>query len=65
MVSDVAFKCNETFSVISKVSDPPRIFSPVSEIIVDDEDITVITSNVSTGPRLLQGSNRNGHTLRG
>ncbi len=49
MVGNVAFKCNETFSVISTTSDPALLFSPVSEFIVDDDDITVVTSNVSNG----------------
>ena len=49
MVSDVAFICNETFSVISTASDPTIMFSPVNEIIMDDDDITVVTSNVSNG----------------
>jgi hypothetical protein len=51
MVGDVAFKCNETFSVISTASDPTQFFPPVSEIILDDDDIniTVVTSNVSDG----------------
>ena len=49
MSSDVAFKCNETFSVISIASDPTKMYSPACEIIVDDDNITVITSNVSEG----------------
>ncbi len=49
MVSNVAFKCNETFSVMSTTSDPALLFSPVSEFIIDDDDITVVTSNVSIG----------------
>jgi hypothetical protein len=49
MNSDVAFKCRETFSVISIESDPTQIFSPAHEILVDDDDITVVTSNVSEG----------------
>ncbi len=49
MVGNVAFKCNETFSVMSTTSDPALLFSPVSEFIVDNDDITVVTSNVSNG----------------
>jgi hypothetical protein len=49
MVGNLAFKCNETFSVISTASDPTQLFSPVSELVVDDDDITVITSNVLDG----------------
>jgi hypothetical protein len=49
MIGNVAFKCYETFSVISTTSDPALLFSPVSEFIVDDYNITVITSNVSNG----------------
>ena len=49
MVSNVTFKCNETCSVLSTASDPTIMFSPVSEIIVDDDDITVVTSNFSNG----------------
>jgi hypothetical protein len=49
MFGNVAFKCNETFSVISTASDPTQMFSPVSELVVDDDDITVVTSNVSNG----------------
>ena len=49
MSSDVAFKCNETFSVISIASDPTQIIPPTHEILVDDDDITDITSNVSEG----------------
>jgi hypothetical protein len=49
MVGNVAFKCYETFSVISTTSDPALLFSPVNEFIVDDDDITVVTSNVSNG----------------
>ncbi len=49
MVGNVAFKCNETFSVISTASDPTQLFPPVSELVVDDDDITVVTSNVSDG----------------
>ena len=41
------FKCNETFSVISTASDPAIMISPINEIILDDDDITVVTSNVS------------------
>jgi hypothetical protein len=72
MVGNVAFKCNETFSVISTVSDPTQMFSPISELVVDDDDITVVTSNVSDGstmslesafPCLLHNRPRNGHTL--
>ena len=47
--SDVAFKCNETSSVISTALDPTITFSLINEIIVDDDDITVVTSNVSNG----------------
>ena len=49
MVGNVAFKCNETFSVMSTASDPTQMFSPISELVVDDDDITVVTSNVSDG----------------
>jgi hypothetical protein len=49
MVGNVAFKCYETFSVISTTSDPALLFSPVSKLIVDDDDITVVTSNVLNG----------------
>jgi hypothetical protein len=49
MVGKVAFKCYETFSVISTTSDPALWFSPVSEFIVDNDDITVVTSNVLNG----------------
>ena len=49
MVGNVAFKCNETFSLISTSSDPTHMFSPVSDLVVDDDDITVVTSNVSDG----------------
>ena len=49
MVGNVAFKCYETFSVISTTSDPALLFSPISEFIVDDDNITVVTSNVSNG----------------
>jgi hypothetical protein len=49
MVGNIAFECYETFSVISTTSDPALLFSPVSEFIVDDDDITVVTSNVSNG----------------
>jgi len=49
MSSDVAFKCNETFSVISIASDPTQIFPATHNILVDDDDIIVITSNVSEG----------------
>ena len=48
-INDIAFKCNETFSVISTASDPTIMYSPVNEIILDDDDITVVTSNVSNG----------------
>jgi hypothetical protein len=40
--SSVAFKCNETFSVISTALDPNIIFSPVNEVVINDDDITVI-----------------------
>jgi hypothetical protein len=53
---NVAFKCNETFSVISIASDPTQFFSPAHEVIVDDDDITVVTSNVSTGSTTSQQS---------
>ena len=43
------FKCNGTFSVISTSSDPTHVFSPISEVVVDDDDITAVTSNVSDG----------------
>jgi len=46
MVGNVAFKCNETFSVISTSSDPTQMFSSISDLVVDDDDITVVTSNV-------------------
>ena len=49
MNSDVAFECNETFSVISIHSDPNKMYSPTRDIFVDDDDITVVTSNVSEG----------------
>ena len=49
MVSSVTFKCNETFSVPSTSLDPTIMFSPGSDIIVDDDDITVITSNILNG----------------
>jgi hypothetical protein len=49
MVGNVAFKCYETFSFISTTLDPALLFSPVSKFIIDDEDITVVTSNVSNG----------------
>ncbi len=49
MVGNVAFKCYETFSVISTTSDPALLFSPVSKFIVDDDNITVVTSNDSNG----------------
>jgi hypothetical protein len=49
MNGNVAFKCNETFSVISTASDPTQMVSPVSEVVMDDDDITVVTSNVSDG----------------
>jgi hypothetical protein len=49
MVGNVAFKCNETFSVMSTTLDPTLLFSPVSEFIVDDDDITFVTSNKSNG----------------
>jgi hypothetical protein len=49
MVGNVAFKCYETFSVISTTSDPALLFSPVGEFIIDDDDITVVTSNISNG----------------
>jgi hypothetical protein len=45
----VAFKCNETFSVISTALDPTIIFSPVNEVVIDDDDITVVTLNVLSG----------------
>jgi hypothetical protein len=47
--SRVAFKCNETFSVISTALDPTIIFSHVNEVVIDDDDITVVTLNVSSG----------------
>jgi hypothetical protein len=43
------FKCSETFSVISTTSDPTIIFSPINKVIIDDDDITVVTLNVSSG----------------
>ena len=49
MKGKVAFKCNETFSVISIASDPTQLFFPAHEILVDDDDITIVTSNVSEG----------------
>jgi hypothetical protein len=49
MSSDVAFKCNETFSVISIALDPTKMYPPAREIIIDDDDITAVTSNVSEG----------------
>ena len=48
-VSNLAFKCNETFSVISAALDPTVMFSLVNEISMDDDNITVVTSNVSDG----------------
>jgi hypothetical protein len=49
MSSDIAFKCNDTFSVIIIASDPTQIFPPANEILVDDDDITVVTSNILEG----------------
>jgi hypothetical protein len=49
MVGNVVFKCYETFSVISTTLDPALLFSTVSKFIVDDDDITVVTSNVLNG----------------
>jgi hypothetical protein len=49
MAGNVAFKCNGTFSVMSIASDPTKTVSPVSTLVVDDDDITVVTSNVSDG----------------
>ncbi len=46
---NVAFKCNETFSVISIESDPTQKYSPAHTVISDDDDTTVVTSNVSAG----------------
>ncbi len=34
---------------MSTTLDPSLLFSPVSEFIVDDDDITIVTSNVSNG----------------
>ena len=56
MRSNVAFKCNETFSVISIASDPTQFVSPAHEVSDDDDDITVVTSNVSTGLTTSQQS---------
>ena len=58
MSSNVAFKCNETFSDISIASDPTQIFSPAHEVIVDDDNITNVTSNVSTGSTMSLDSER-------
>ena len=52
------FKCNETFSVISIASNPTQIFSPAHEVIVNDDNITVVTSNVSTGSTTSLDSKR-------
>jgi hypothetical protein len=30
--------------------DPTIIFSPVNEVVIDNDDITIVTSNVSSGP---------------
>jgi hypothetical protein len=49
MIGNVAFKCYEKISVISTTSDPALLFSPISEFIVDDDHITVVTSNVLNG----------------
>jgi hypothetical protein len=42
----IAFKYKETFSVISTTSDPTIMFSPVNGVVVGDDNITVVTSNV-------------------
>jgi hypothetical protein len=65
MSSNVAFKCNETFSVISIASDPTQIFSPAHEVIVDDDDITAVTSNFSTESTTSQQSAFSLFALRG
>jgi hypothetical protein len=56
MGSNLAFKCNETFSVISIASDPTQFVSPAHEVSGDDDNITVVTSNVSTGLTTSQQS---------
>jgi hypothetical protein len=56
MRSNVAFKCNETFSVISIALDPTQFVSPANEVSGDDDDITVVTSNVLTGLTTSQQS---------
>ncbi len=45
---NVACKC-KAFSVISTASDPTIQFSPIGDVIIDDDNITIITSNVSDG----------------
>jgi hypothetical protein len=45
---NVACKC-KAFSVISTASDPTIKLSPVRDVIIDDDDITVVTSNVLDG----------------
>jgi hypothetical protein len=65
MRSNVAFKCNETFSVISIASDPTQIVSPAHEVNVNDDDITVVTSNVSTGSTTSQQSTFSSFAPRG
>jgi hypothetical protein len=45
----IAFQCNENFSVISTALDPIIIFSPVNKVIIDNDDITIVTSNVLLG----------------
>ena len=65
MSSNVAFKCNETFSVISIAWDPTQIFSPAHEVIIDDDDITVVTSNISTGSTTSQQSAFSSYSPRG
>jgi hypothetical protein len=37
----------KAFSVISIASDPTIQFSPVGDVIIDNDNITIITSNVS------------------
>jgi hypothetical protein len=45
---NVACKC-KAFSVISTTLDPTIQFSHISDVIIDNDDITVVTSNVSDG----------------
>jgi hypothetical protein len=41
------------------------MFSPAHEVIVDDDDITVVTSNVSTGSTASQQSAFSSFATRG